>query len=349
MFNLAVYGIVDKVLLQAHIQRSIRAAMLDLNDFMHVDSVYLPRSASGSAPALQSASDLLPALDAPHEWDSPTPARTMPPPPAHPAVPPLTERGTGAEEFNVGQFLVDKTSPVQSPTEVGINQYGLMFQHVANPQRNSSDKDNTPPLRDARPQRPPPRVSPVCQSSPMDEDIERHKDPDVRGRELVPFNSQRMDVAANQPVSPPPSPDATDKSNAPVDEGIAIVTAPVETRIVINVSDVESYGRKPHLLEDSSDSDDDDKGISHGVEISSAPEPRSMEVDAPSGALTGAGQSSAPAEDDFYNAAGKAPHLDSIVPKQELSWWAARKERKRKKAQEREQAALLFCQAQELA
>ena len=300
---------------------------------MHVDSVYLPRSASGSAPALQFASDLLPALDASHEWDSPIPARTMPPSPTHSAVPPSTERGTGAEEFNVDQFLVDTASPVPSPTEVGINQYGLMFQHVANLQRDSSDEDNTPPLRDARHQRPPPRVSPVRQPSPMGEDIERHEDPDVQGRELVPFNSQRMDVATNQPVRSPPSPDVTDRSNAPVDEGIAVVTAPVEARIAINVSDVESYGTRPHLLGDSSDSDDDDEGVSHGVEISSTPKPRPMEVDAPSGASTGAGQASAPAEDDFYNAAGKAPHPDSIIPKQESGWWAAREERKRKKAQ----------------
>ena len=299
---------------------------------MHVDSVYLPRSTSGSAPALQSASDLLPALDAPHEWDSPTPARTMPPPPAHPVVPPSTEQGTGAEEFNVGQFLVDRTSPVQLPAEVGINQYGSMFQHVANFQRDSSDEDDTPPLRDARHQRPPPRVSPVRQPSPMDKDIEHHEDPNVQGRELVPFNSQGMDIAANQPVRPPPSPDATDRSNTPVDEGIAVVTAPVEARIVINVSDVESYGTKRHLLGDSSDNDDDDEGVSHGVEISSAPEPRPMEVDAPSGASTRAGQSSIPAKDDFYNAAGKTPHPDSIVPKQESGWWAAREERKWKKA-----------------
>ena len=120
MFNLAVYGVVDKVLFQAHIQRSVLAATLDLNDFVHVESVYLPCSTSGSAPALRSAFDLLPALDAPHAWDSPTPARTMPPP-AHPVVPPSTERGTRAEEFNVGQFLVDKTSPVQSPAKTGIN------------------------------------------------------------------------------------------------------------------------------------------------------------------------------------------------------------------------------------
>ena len=58
-----------------------------------------------------------------------------------------------------------------------------------------------------------------------------------------------------------------DKSNAPVDEEIAVVTAPVEGRIVINVSDVESYGTGRHLLGDSSDgdNDDDDEGVSHEV------------------------------------------------------------------------------------
>ena len=40
-----------------------------------------------------------------------------------------------------------------------------------------------------------------------------------------------------------------------------------------------------------------------------------MEVDAPSAALTGAGPASAPVVDDFYNAARKAPHPDTIVPK----------------------------------
>ena len=317
MFNLAVYGVVDKVLLQAHIQRSVLAATLDLNDFMHVDSVYLPQSASGSGPALQFASNLLPALDAPQAWDSPTHARTMPPPLAHLAMPPSTKQGTGADEFNVGQFLVDRTFPVQLPVEVGINQYGSMFQHVANPQRDSSDEDDTPPHRDVGRQRPSPRVSPVRQPSPMDEDIEHHEDPDVQDGQLVPFNSQEMDVAANQPVRLPPSPDAMDRSNALVDKGIAAMTAPVEGRIVINVSDVESYGTRPHFLGDSSDSDDDEEGVLHGVEISSTPDPHPMEVDAPSGASTGAGPPSAPTEDNFYNAARKAPHPDSIVPKQE--------------------------------
>ena len=149
-----------------------------------------------------------------------------------------------------------------------------------------------------------------------------------------------MDVAANEPVRLPPSPDAMDRSNAPVDEEVEVVTAPVEGRIVINVSDVESFDSKRHLLGDSSDSDDDDEGVSHGVEMPPAPKPRPMEVDAPSAASTEVGQSSPPIEDDFYNAVGRAPHPDAIVPKQESGWWAAREERKRKKAHEREQAAL---------
>ena len=151
-----------------------------------------------------------------------------------------------------------------------------------------------------------------------------------------------MDVAANQPIRLPSSPDAMDRSNALVDKEIAVVTAPVECRIVINVNDVESYGTGRHLLGDSSDrdSDDDEEGVSHRVEMPSAPEPRPMEVDAPSIALTGAGPVFAPAKDEFYNAAGKALHPDAIVPKQESDWWAAREERKWRKAQEREQAAL---------
>ena len=78
-----------------------------------------------------------------------------------------------------------------------------------------------------------------------------------------------MDVAANEPVRLPPSPDGMDRSDTPVDEQVEVVTAPVEGRIVINVSDIESYGTKPHLLGDSSDSDDNDEGVSHGVDLCS--------------------------------------------------------------------------------
>ena len=224
-----------------------------------------------------------------------------------------------------------------------------MFQHVAIHQRDSSDEDDTPPHPDAGRQHPSARVSPARQPSPMDEDKECHEDLDVQSGSLVPFNSQEMDLAANQPNSWPPSPDAMDRSHAPMDNEIALVPATVEGRMVINVSEVESYGLKRRLLGDSSDgdSDDDDEGVTHEVEMPSAPEPRPMEVDAPSAALIGAGPGSAPVEDDFYNVAGKAPHPDAIVLKQESGWWVAREERKRRKVQEQELAVLQLCEVQE--
>ena len=92
-----------------------------MNDFVHVEPVYLPQSTSGSGLALQSASELLPTLDAPHAWDRPTRARTMRPPSAHPAVPPSTKRGTCAEDFNINEFLVNRTSHVPLPTETRID------------------------------------------------------------------------------------------------------------------------------------------------------------------------------------------------------------------------------------
>ena len=189
MFNLAMYGIVDKALFQAHILRSILAASLDMNDFVHVESVYLPWSTSGSGPALRSASELLPTLDAQHAWDRPMPARTMRPPSAHPAVPASTKRGTSAEDFNVGEFLVNRTSPVPSLAETRIDQYGSMFQHIAIHQCDLSDEDDTFPHPNAGRQCPSARVSPARQPSPMDEDKESHEDPDVQSGLLVPFNS----------------------------------------------------------------------------------------------------------------------------------------------------------------
>ena len=56
-----------------------------------------------------------------------------------------------------------------------------MFQHVVIHQRDSSDEDNTPPHPNAGRQCLSPRVSPSRQPLPMDEDEERHEDPDVLG------------------------------------------------------------------------------------------------------------------------------------------------------------------------
>ena len=54
-----------------------------------------------------------------------------------------------------------------------------------------------------------------------------------------------------------------------MDDEIALVPATVEGRIVINVSDIESFDLGRHLLGDSLDGDnnDDDEGVTQGVEM----------------------------------------------------------------------------------
>ena len=209
-------------------------------------------------------------------------------------------------------------------------------------QRNLSNKDDTPPNPNVGRQRPSTTISPACQSSPMDEDEESDEDVDVQGQPQVTFNLQEMDIAAQQPDRRPSFLDAMDRSRAPMDNEITLVPASVEGRVVISVIDVESYGSERRLIGGSTDedSDNDDEGVTHEVEMPSALECCAMEMDAPSAASTEAGPASASTMDDFYNAVGKAPHLDAIVLKQESGWWVARKEWKQRKAQEQELAAL---------
>ena len=127
-----------------------------------------------------------------------------------------------------------------------------------------------------------------------------------------------------------------------MDDEIALVAASVEGRVVITISDVESYGSERRLIEDSTDedNDDDNEGVTEGIEMPFAPERRAVEVDASSATLTKVGPISTPAVDKFYNAAGKAPHPDVILAKQESGRWAAQEEWKRRKHQERELAML---------
>ena len=125
-----------------------------------------------------------------------------------------------------------------------------------------------------------------------------------------------MDKEAQQPNRWPPSSNAMDRSRALVDYEIAFVATSIERKVVINVSDIESYGSKHQLIGDSTneDSDNDDKGVTQRVEMSVAPEPRALQVDAPSVALIKASPTSTPAIDKFYNAVEQAsPHPNVIV------------------------------------
>ena len=80
---------------------------------------------------------------------------------------------------------------------------------------------------------------------------------------MTSFNLQEMDIDAQQPDRRPPSPDAMDTSRAPMDNEIALVAAFVKGKVVINVSDIESYGSECQLIVDFTDEDnnDDDEGV----------------------------------------------------------------------------------------
>ena len=83
-----------------------------------------------------------------------------------------------------------------------------------------------------------------------------------------------MDIEAQQPDRWPPSPNAMDRSRAPVDDEIALVVASVEGKVVINVSDVESYGSEHWLIgyPMDEDSNNDDEGTTQSVEMPFASE-----------------------------------------------------------------------------
>ena len=80
-----------------------------------------------------------------------------------------------------------------------------------------------------------------------------------------------------------------------------------------------------------------------------APKHCAIEVDALSIALTEAHPASTSVADEFYNAVGKAPHPDAIVPKRELGWWVVREKWNQRKAQEPELAALQLREVQKQA
>ena len=80
------------------------------------------------------------------------------------------------------------------------------------------------------------------------------------------------------------------------------------------------------------DTDDDDEGVDQGVPLSSASQhhclaPKPTEdpymtpiADVAPSLSTAAVSLSIPIVDEFYNVAGKAPHLEAIVSKKELGW-----------------------------
>ena len=198
-----------------------------------------------------------------------------------------------------------------------------------------------------------PRVSPPHPSStrggvpPQYEDVDLLSQPEVA--------SSTAQVIGTEPPASPTSP-ASDVAGqiqkTPAVEEIAVVAPSVVEVEVINCSDIDSCNLK-RLLGDSTNEDNDgnDVGVNEGVPLPAAPAlklnvvdpamapPTASDVGSLPPASTVVASLSIPAMDKFYNAAGKAPHPESIIPKQESGWWANREMRKPRKAEERANSA----------
>ena len=123
---------------------------------------------------------------------------------------------------------------------------------------------------------------------------------------------------------------------------------------MINCSDISSCDSQRPLLGESTngDSDEDEGGVDQGVTLPAAedlqrPLPESVLVARPPAndqsrpiAANAGADVRAPVEDEFYNAVGKAPHPNAVIPKVESGWWKNRKMLKKRKAEERAKAKL---------
>ena len=83
----------------------------------------------------------------------------MHPPSPPPAVSPLIEQGATSNDFNVAQFLVDKSPHVLSKGEINIDQYGSNISEGMRHLSELTDDDFTHPSPHSQLQHPSLRVS----------------------------------------------------------------------------------------------------------------------------------------------------------------------------------------------
>ena len=344
------------MLLEAHTRLTRLASTMDVNDFSHVNCTYLPRSSrSGSQAEIVPHDTPLPSTAAPAQ--RPRPATLMPPPStasieAAPLAPPSPLPSTQAD-FDVSHSLSERSPIIGSDLDEPFDQYGSQLLRREEDSPVSEENLLSPGRHRSSPLRPSPRVSPPHLSSTRSSVPPQYEDVDLLSQPEVASSTAQV-IDTEPPASPtrPASDVAGRIQENPAVEEIAVVAPSTVEVAVINYSDIDSCDSK-RLLGDSTDedSDGDDVGVDKGVQLPAAPTPGLNVVDPalapPTTSVVGslppastvAASSSIPAMDEFYNAAGKAPHPESIVPKQESGWWANREMRKRKKAEERANTA----------
>ena len=249
---------------------------------------------------------------------------------------------------------LNQRSPLQgSGFEDQLNQYGSNISHGEGGSP-SSDQHRCTPRRECSS---PPQVSQQpTPSQPLVGAGEVHSLSEGASLESQPVVAsstvQDMDVdTVLTSLNPHIHAAAGDPNRPPLDE-IALVEQTFTERVLINCSDISSCGSPRPLLGESTDgdSDQDERGVDQGVTLPAAEDlqrPESVLVARPPAddhsrpiAANAGADVRALVEDKFYNATGKAPHPDSVIPKVESGWWKNREMRKKRKAEERAKAEL---------
>ena len=359
VFNTTYYSIVDAMLLDAHVMRNRLAASMDVNDFVHVNCAYHPRaSGSGSRSSIVPVPVGVASSSAPLSQAS---ASILMPPPAltileNPSTTPSTRPSSArlaphVADVDVTDYLNQRSPLEGSGFEDQLNQYGSNISHGEGGSPSSDQHWCTPRWECSSPPHPQPTPSqPLAGAGEvhsLSEGVSLESQPVVASSTV-----QDMDVDTVLTSPSPHTHAAMDDRNQPPLDEIALVEQTFTERVLINCSDISSCGLPRPLLGESTDgdSDQDKRGVDQGVTLPAAEDlqrPESVLIARPPAddqsrpIATNAGADvHAPVEDEFYNAAGKAPHPDSVIPKVESGWWKNREMRKKRKAEERAKAEL---------
>ena len=136
VFNVTFYGIVDSMLLDAHSRLVNLASTMDIDDFNHVNYAYLPR-AFGSGSQLAFLHEIVPVPPIAGQVRHSRPLALMPlptlPSKENPTEAPLSPPPSTRIDFDVSQYLVDKSPIIGSGIERPFDQYGSLLSHETSP------------------------------------------------------------------------------------------------------------------------------------------------------------------------------------------------------------------------
>ena len=166
-FNTTYYGIIDAMLLDAHVMRNRLVASMDVNDFVHVNCAYLPRAsgsgsrssimhvpvgvASSNVPLSQASAGVLMPLPAPAISKNPSTTPSTRPPSARLAP--------HVADVDVTYYLNQRSPLEGSGFEDQLNQYGSNISHGEGGSPSSDQHRCTPRWECSSPPHPQPTPS----------------------------------------------------------------------------------------------------------------------------------------------------------------------------------------------